>query len=274
VAISKAIPLCVLACSLLLSSCERSAKERRLPVPDLRGGGATLELDPAAPIDPRVIPLTADGVVGTVRFCDLAFVGEPAGATGAYPLPAGIAERRLVRCYAATGEGDVDLFVPEGLAGTASPLAVKRRVRIRVRSADGGFEEAPVAELLAVVGEAPLEPPPPSEMAVMAARDRFGDREALPAGQSGRCAIAWVGRFKPVPEAERSRRPPGANYEVTLACRHTLGEDEVELVFSDQRASAALGLRRGRIVELRVLSREGPRGGLPITVFALRDPNE
>jgi hypothetical protein len=274
VAISKPTPVFVLACALLLVSCERTPKERRLPLPDLRGGGDSLEIDPAAPIDPRVIPLAAERVVGTVRLCDLGLIGDPSGGTAAYPLPSGIAERRLVRCYAATGEGDVDLLVPEALAGAASPLGVKRRVRFRVRSAGGGFEGAPQAELMAVVGEAPLEPPPPAEMAVMAARDRFGDREALPAGQTGRCAIAWVSRFRPVPDTERSRRPPGANHEVTLACRHSLGEDEVELVFSDQRASAALGLRRGRIVELRVLSREGPGGVLPITVFALRDSDE
>jgi hypothetical protein len=274
VAIRRAISHFVLGSILLLAACERAPRERRLPVPDLRGGGVVIELDADAPIDPRVIPLAPEDVVGTHRICDLAFVGEPAVSTGAYPLPPGIGERRVVRCFAATGEGDVDLHVPETFDGSAAPLAAKRRIKVRVRSADGGLEGAPLVELVGVLGESPLEPPPPSELAVMAARDRFGDRDLLPPGQTGRCAIAWAGRFTPIPEAERARRPPGARHRARLACRHNLGEDEVELVFSDRRASAALGLRRGRIVELRVLSREGPAGSLPITVFALRDPNE
>lgn len=259
---------------LFLSACERAPRERRLPVPDLRGGEPSIELDPDAPLDPRVIPLIPDGLVGTDRLCDLSFVGEPAPSRGAHRLPEGILERRIVRCFASTGEGDLDLHIPAALAEDASALAAKRRIRIRVRSVDGGFEQKPVAELRAVLGESPLDPPPPAELAVMAARDPFGDRDLLPAGQTGRCAIAWVGTFRPVPENERPRRPPGARHEVMLACRHVLGDDEVKLVFPDRLASAALGLRRGRIVELRVLSREGPSGSLPITVFALRDPNE
>jgi hypothetical protein len=274
VAIRGAISYFMLICVLSLAACERAPRERRLPVPDLRGGGVVLELDADAPIDPRVIALAPERVVGTDRICDLAFVGEPAVSTGSYPLREGIAERRVVRCFAATGEGDVDLHVPDAFVGSGPPLAVKRRIKVRVRSVDGGFEGAPLVELVGVLGDSPLEPPPPAELAVMAGRDRFGDRDLLPPGQTGRCAIAWAGRFTPIPEAERARRPPGARHRTRLACRHNLGEDEVELVFSDRRASAALGLRRGRIVELRVLSREGPAGSLPITVFALRDPNE
>src|SRR5690606_32983860 len=140
VAISRAFSLITLACALVLPSCERAPKERRLPVPDLRGGGAALEIDPAAALDPRVIPLDPAHIVGTRRICDLAFVGEAGASTGAYRLPPGIAERRTVRCYAATGEGDVDLLVPEALAGPSTPLTVKRRIRLLVRSADGGFE--------------------------------------------------------------------------------------------------------------------------------------
>src|SRR5690606_9713841 len=74
---------------LFLSACERAPRERRLPVPDLRGGEPSIELDPDAPLDPRVIPLVPDGLVGTDRLCDLSFVGEPAPSRGAHQLPEG-----------------------------------------------------------------------------------------------------------------------------------------------------------------------------------------
>jgi len=128
---------------LFLSACERAPRERRLPVPDLRGGEPSIELDPDAPLDPRVIPLVPDGLVGTDRLCDLSFVGEPAPSRGAHRLPEGILERRIVRCFASTGEGVPGLAqrIADHRAHLAAAGRLEEARRRRVR-----------AEVLALLG--------------------------------------------------------------------------------------------------------------------------
>lgn len=215
--------------------------------------------------------MAGEDAIGAIVFCDLSFIGDAQEKRAQEPLPLGFAERQLVRCHAPTGEGDLDLLIPEAFQMASGELNHGERVRIKLRSVDGGFEDAPIAELLALVGPSPLEPPPPAEIAPIVARDSFARGGPLRADDIGKCAIAWHGKFKRTPSRRTQRYPHFARFRVDLACRAVDSEEIVELVFAEEHAIAAMGLRRGRIVDLRMLRVEPPSSGaMNMVGFAVR----
>lgn len=269
------IPIIVFFLLGVLVGCERSTRERRAPEPESAEQAPAIELDTGSPLDPRMLPMAGDAAIGAVALCDLSYIGEAQARRAQYPLPQGFAERRLIRCHAPTGEGDLDLLIPEAFQTASGEINVGERVRVKIRSVDGGFEEAPVAELQTIVGASPIEPPPPAEIAPIAARDSFAKGGSLRADDIGKCAIAWHGKFRRTPIRRSPRYPHFARFRVDLACRTVESEDIVELVFAEEHAVAALGLRRGRIVDLRMLRVEPPSSGaLSVVGFAVRSGAE
>lgn len=259
----------------VLIGCERSARDRRAPEPEGVDRIAAIDLDTDSPLDPRVLPMTGEGAIGAITLCDLSYVGDAQKKRAQQSLPQGFAERRIVRCHAPTGEGDLDLLIPEAFHMASGEIHQGERVRVKIRSVDGGFEGAPIADLMTIVGSSPIEPPPPAEIAPIAARDSFAPGGPLRVDAIGKCAIAWHGKFRQMPAKRSQRYPHFARFRVDLACRAVDSEEIVELVFAEEHAVAALGLRRGRIVDLRMLRVEPPSSGaLSVVGFAVRDPSE
>lgn len=259
----------------VLTGCERSVRERRSAESESTERPAAIEIDRDSPIDPRALPMADESAVGAIVLCDLSYIGEAQPRSAQHALPAGFIERRLVRCYAPTGEGDLDLLIPEAFHIASGELEEGERIRVKIRSLNGGFEGAPVADLLTAVGRSPIEPPPPPEIAPIAARDSFAPGGPLRVDSIGKCAIAWHGRFRRTPARRSPRYPHFARFSVDVACRSADSEDIVELVFAEEHAIAALGLRRGRIVDLRMLRVEPPSSGATSVVgFAVRDASQ
>jgi hypothetical protein len=55
---------------------------------------------------------------------------------------------------------------------------------------------------------------------------------------------------------------------MSVRCKHASGEEPADLVFMPAQALAALGVRRGEVIPVRIISRNGGAVDYPIVQFA------
>lgn len=289
------IPLEVIGLGLLLSACcinpfhnTRSSEVGRPGTPEEEArrsiapaqpavqpaGGA--ESDPGAAFDIRLARVQPGVHINTEQPCDVIFSGRPEavdeGGADRYELDA--AHRMAIKCHAPTGEGWADLiFSPEDVSHVPE-VRRGRRVRVRILAADGGYFDYPIVQFVRVEGENPelalMEPgAQPSTVPNGFDLSSLRDDPGL-IGTTQDCAVSFADEIDLVRPNDRRRRsyPAGVQNRMTVHCKHAGGEEPADLVFMPAQALAALGVARGEVVPVRVISRNGGYVDYPILQFA------
>ncbi|MGF1466029.1 MAG: hypothetical protein ACFCGT_07830 [Sandaracinaceae bacterium] len=230
--------------------------------------------DSEAGFDVRLVRVQPGIHLRSVQPCDAVFAGRPeaVGAEQAATYPLEVAYRLAIKCRALTGEGWADLVVPPELADRVNEVRRGRRLRVRLLSADGGYFDYPIVALASLEPEAPSPPAPRAEPArVEPAFDlrRLADDPAL-LGTEQVCAVTYAADIDVVgiDDQRRHSYPTGIQNRMTVRCRHAGGEEPADLVFMPAQALAALTVRRGSRVRVRVISRHGGFVDYPILQFA------
>lgn len=237
------------------------------------GGQAT---DPGAGFDIRLVRVQPGVHLDTEHACDVIFSGRPEAVEGQeanrYEIEA--AHRMAIKCHAPTGEGWADLVFSPEATSQVSEVRRGRRVRVRILAADGGYFDYPVVQFVSVEGDNP-------ELARVSPRSQpstvpngfdlssLRDDPAL-VGTTQECAVAFADEIDLVRPNDRRRRsyPAGVQNRMTVRCKHAGGEEPADLVFMPAQALAALRVRRGEVVPVRVISRHGGFVDYPILQFA------
>lgn len=242
--------------------------------PAVQPAGAANE--PGAGFDIRLVRVQPGVHLNTEQPCDIIYTAGREAVEGddsaRYDLDA--AHRMAIKCYAPTGEGWADLvFSPED-AAQASDVRRGRRVRVRILAADGGYDDYPIVQFVALEGDDPnlaLAAPRTQQTNVPNGFDlsTLRDDPGL-VGSTQQCAVAFADEIDLVrPNDRRSRSyPAGVQNRMTVHCKHQGGEEPADLVFMPAQALAALSVRRGEVVPVRIISRNGGFVDHPILQFA------
>ncbi len=232
--------------------------------------------DPGAGFDIRLVRVQPGVHLHTIQPCDVIFSGRPEAVEGddAERYEADVVQRMAIKCHAPTGEGWADLVFSRDQAAHVSDVSRGRRVRVRILAADGGYFDYPIVQFVGAEGENP-------ELARLAPRSQpvsvpnGFDLSALPddpamIGTVQQCAVAFADEIDLVQPNDRRRRtyPAGVQNRMTVRCKHSGGEEPADLVFMPAQALAALGVRRGEVVPIRIISRNGGFVDYPILQFA------
>ncbi len=249
---------------------EPEDEAHRRPAPPALPAAEVIDAD--APLDMRALRIRPEHHVGKERVCDVWMAGQsqPVGTRVATRYPMRVAVRRLVRCGAVTGEGWADLVFAPASASLVGSVVSGKRLRVAVVAASGGFEDAPILEFLAVIGDMPGVPAADEDFQSLRAGFDFGAVAGQPelVGTDATCAIAYASPPEPIPEDRLDRYPGGATHRLGLVCAHAAGDAWVDLVFTAERVEEVLALRRGARARIRVLSAEGGAADLPIVALS------
>lgn len=255
---------------------EEEARESIQPAQPAVQPAAGQPSDPGAGFDIRLVRVQPGVHLDTEQACDVIFSGRPEAVEGQeanrYEIEA--AQRMAIKCHAPTGEGWADLvFSPESTSQVAE-VRRGRRVRVRVLAPDGGYFDYPVVQFVALEGDNPELARVSPQSAPANVPNGF-DLSALrddPAlvGTTQDCAVAFADEIDLVRPNDRRRRsyPAGIQNRMTVRCKHAGGEEPADLVFMPAQALAALGVRRGEVVPVRVISRNGGFVDHPILQYA------
>lgn len=252
----------------------RASIQPAQPAVQPAGGGPSDE--PGGGFDIRLVRVQPSVHLNTVQPCDVIFSGRPEAVEGEeaerYESP--FAQRMAIKCHAPTGEGWADLvFSPE--ASEHVPDVVRgRRLQVRILAPDGGYFDYPIVQFVASEGTNPelARVPPranPASVPVGFDLSRIEDSPAL-VGTTQQCGVAFADEIDLVRANDRRSRsyPAGVQNRLTVRCRHAGGEAPADLVFMPAQALAALGVRRGVSIPVRVISRNGGFVDHPILQFA------
>jgi hypothetical protein len=250
----------------------RESIQPEQPAVQAAGGPAS---DPGAGFDIRLVRVQPGVHLDTEQPCDVMFSGRPEAVEGResarYELHA--AHRMAIKCHAPTGEGWADLvFSPED-ARRVSEVRRGRRVRVRILAADGGYFDYPIVQFVRVEGENPeiAREAPHAQAANVANGFDLSDLRDDPAmvGTTQQCGVAFADEVDLVRPNDRRRRayPAGIQNRMTVRCKHAGGEEPGDLVFMPAQALAALLVRRGETIPVRVISRNGGFVDYPILQF-------
>lgn len=259
---------------------EHDEADRRPAVPPV----ATSRLiDADAPLDVRLLRVEPGLHVGSERVCDVIAAGQPQEVTarsasryvhvtapGQAQEPTArsagrlVRSRRAVRCGAATGEGWVDLVFPEPTVPFVGSAVHGTRLRVKVVAAQGGFEDLPIVEFVAVLGNSDADPTRYEDFLSLPAGFDFSTVEPEDVGRERRCVVAYVGLPEALDEPEQARLPGRPTHRVNVVCKHGLGDAWVDLVFAEDEPEAALSLRRGARASCRIVLASGGAAGLPV----------
>jgi hypothetical protein len=261
--------------------------------PERETGGSLEEHTPAlqspesrgiAPrgFDMRLVRVQPGVHIDTEQLCDVAAAGrlepiaepEP-GSEDAARYDAAATQRMSIQCAAETGDSWADLTFTPTSVQHAPEVQPGTRVRVRIRSADNGFFDYPVVEFVASLGRSPPRegaeraPAPPATMPAGFDLRRIQADPAL-LGSTQDCAISHAGDIDILDSADVRRRsyPGGVQNRMTIRCRHSAGEEWADLVFMPAHARAALEVRRGEVVPVAVVSRNGGFFDYPVLQFA------
>lgn len=236
-------------------------------------GGAA---EPGAGFDIRLVRVQPGVHLHTVQPCDVMFSGRPEAVEGrdAERYEADVVQRMAIKCHATTGEGWADLVFMPSDAARVSEVRRGRRVRVRILSADGGYFDYPIVQFVSAEGDNPELARLAPRAEPVSVRNGF-DLSALredPAliGTVQQCAVAFADEIDLVQPNDRRRRsyPTGVQNRMTVRCKHTSGEESADLVFMPAQALAALGVRRGEVIPVRLISRNGGFVDHPIVQYA------
>jgi hypothetical protein len=221
--------------------------------------------------DPRAAIVEPGAHVGEERLCHVAFAERLVDVRGRertrYTVP--VVRRVAVQCAAAAGRGWADLVLGEGRRDDGPRITAGTLARVRVVAPDGGFGNYPVLELLELAGtaEPPPEPPEPEPPPPGFDFGRAGDPGMV--GSRRACAVDFAARVELVDGRDRRRHryPANVSHRVALKCIHLGGDAWVDLVLSTADAPRALGIQRGRTVEVEIRAAEGGYAGRPVVVL-------
>lgn len=244
--------------------------------PAVQPAGGTQPHRPGAGFDIRLVRVQPSVHLNTVQPCDVIFSGRPEAVEGdeqeRYETDA--AQRMAIKCHAPTGEGWADLVFSPEASSHVSEVTRGRRVRVRILAPDGGYFDYPIVQFVSVEGSdpelariAPRAQPAtiPNGFDLSALRD-----DPATVGTTQQCAVAFVDEIDLIRAHDRRRRsyPAGVQNRMTVRCKHAGGEEPADLVFMPAQALAALTVRRGEVVPVRVISRNGGFVDYPILQFA------
>jgi hypothetical protein len=237
------------------------------------GSGAS----PGAGFDIRLVRVQPGIHIRTEQACDVVFTGRPEGVEGrdAERYQADVAQRMAIKCHAPTGEGWADLIFARNQVSQVAEVRRGRRLRVRILTADGGYFDYPVVQLVSVEGEHPELARLPQRSATQVAvpigfaLSALRDDPTL-VGSIQPCAVAFADEIGLIDTNDRRRRsyPAGVQNRMTVRCKHANGEEPGDLVFMPSQALAALGVRRGETVPVRIISRNGGAVDHPILQYA------
>lgn len=204
---------------------------------------------------------------GTEQVCNLVHVGRLAEAetriVHRYPFP--ISRRRLIRCDGPNG-GWADLVFRKEARQLAPYVETGQQLRVKVIAAGGGFENYPILEFVATMGDAA---PAETEEGEPNIGDDFAIADGgADANRTRTCSVAFVGRFEKI-HHRRMGYPQQARYRMSVACRHSRGLSWVDAVFSAREVDDALSLRRWERRPWTIYRASGGLGDEPIVVPAL-----
>ena len=253
--------------------------EARRPIapaqPAVQATGGTND-EPGAGFDLRLVQVQPGAHLNTEQPCDVFLRTEPAAVAGdeagRYSVDA--AHHMAVRCHAPAGNSWADLIFSPEHASAVQEIRRGSRVRVRILTSDGGEHDYPIVQFVEIEGydpalaESDLHAQPSSVPNGFNLR-RLADEPGL-IGTTQQCAVA---RTEPVdllrPDDRRERNyPAGIQNRMTVTCKHANGEEHADLVFMPAQALAALSVRRGEVVPVRIISRNGGFTDYPILQFA------
>ncbi len=196
---------------------------------------------------------------------------EAAGTSTPYD-PAAV-QRMSIKCVAPTGESWADLEFLATRASHVAEVVPGARIRVRIRTADGGFFDYPIVYFVETVGSAP-ERATEAPHVVTTVPVGF-DLRALATdpsiiGTTQSCAVAHASEIDVLDPADVRRRsyPAGVQNRMTVRCRHASGEELADLIFMPAQALSALHVGRGDVVSAVVVSRSGGFFDYPVLQFA------
>ncbi len=232
--------------------------------------------DPGAGFDIRLVRVQPGVHLHTIQPCDIIFSGRPEAVEGhdAERYEADVAQRMAIKCHAATGEGWADLVFARDQASQVSQVRRGRRVRVRILAADGGYFDYPIVQYIGAEGDNPELARLPPRSQPMSVPNGFDlavlDDDPATIGTVQQCAVVFADEIDLVQTNDRRRRayPAGVQNRMTVRCKHAGGEEPADLVFMPAQALAALGVRRGEVVPVRIISRNGGFVDYPIIQFA------
>ena len=255
---------------------EAEARRSMAPAqPAVQPAGAQSD-DPGAGFDIRLVRVQPGVHINTEQACDVIFTTRPEAIDGddasRYEIDA--AHRMAVSCHAPSGDGWADLIFSPEHATQVSEVRRGRRVRVRILTANGGYVDYPIVQFVAVDGDDPelaQEAPRAQPTSVPNGFDlhRLRDEPGL-VGTTQQCAVATTDEITLVHPNDRRHRsyPAGIQNRLTVHCKHAGGEEPADLVFMPAQALAALTVRRGGTIPVRIISREGGFVDYPILQFA------
>jgi hypothetical protein len=229
--------------------------------------------DPGAGFDIRLVRVQPGVHIDTVQPCDVIYHGRPESVEGhaAERYRVSAIQRMAIKCIAPTGEGWADLVFTRDTARRAQEIRRLHRVRVRILSADGGSFNYPIVQFVALEADNPQLSEPrsaptnvPNGFDFSALRDDPGL-----VGTAQQCAVSFADEIDMVPAADRRRSyPAGVQNRISIHCKHAGGEEPADLVFMPAQALAALTVRRGEVIPVRVISRNGGLVDYPILQYA------
>lgn len=232
----------------------------------------------AAGFDLRLVRVEPGVHLETEQFCDVIAALRLETITRTEDEPTfyddAATQRMSVRCTAPTGESWADVQFTATDASHAPEIATGVRIRIRVRTADGGFFDYPIVDYVSTIGPSPaLRAPRVTDSGSATLSTGFDLRamESDPSlvGTTQECAISHAGEVELVEPAEARRRsyPAGVQNRITIRCRHSSGEEWGDLVFMPSQALSALHVGRGDVVRVTLVSRNGGAFDYPVLQF-------
>lgn len=233
-----------------------------------------------AGFDMRLVRVQPGVHLGTDQLCDvgaalrLETIEAPLDPSEPSPYDPAATQRMSVRCVAPTGESWADLEFLATRASHVAEVVPGARIRVNVRSADGGFFDYPIVDFVETVGAAPesaldtTHATPPVLGTGFDLRAVTSDPALI--GTTIECAVAHASDIDVLDPGDARRRsyPAGVQNRMTIRCRHAAGEEWADLIFMPAQALAALYVSRGDTITATIVSRNGGFFDYPVLQYA------
>ncbi len=223
-----------------------------------------------AALDLRYVRIAPERFVGQERLCDVSFAGELSliGAADADRYPEGIALRRSIQCRASGHDLWADLTFDEPARALAETLSAGRRLRVRIMSATGGFEDSPILAFVADTGPLRELPPNGDHGRPLLAGDDIVPSQLI----DGRTYDCRLERLDAIRIIDGPRVVRAARHRAWVGCRGASGVHWVEIEITPDELAYWLTLRRDLLVTIRIVRARGSTAGLPTGQLVQPEP--
>jgi hypothetical protein len=233
-----------------------------------------------AGFDMRLVRVQPGVHIDTEQLCDvgaalrLETIEAPVEGGEPSPYDPAAVQRMSIRCVSPTGESWADLEFLATRASHVAEVVPGARIRVRIRTADGGFFDYPIVDFVETVGQAPELPvatphaASPTPATGFDLRGLANDPSLI--GTTQQCAVSHASDIDVLDPGDVRRRsyPAGVQNRMTIRCRHANGEEWADLIFMPAQALAALSVDRGDTIEAIVVSRNGGFFDYPVLQYA------